>query len=99
MGELDRATEQLERLLHDPMATAVRGMVELTAVSAPQGRGRFQEATIDLLASAPGLAPTPVTVAVVLPVRHWPEPGMRLPARIPPAEPQSLEVDWEPLAR
>lgn len=99
MGEVDRAARQLERLLHDPMASAVRGTVELTAVSEPTGRGRYQEATIELLASAPGLAPTTVAVAVVLPVRHWPTPGMRLPAMIPPAEPQALEVDWEPLGR
>jgi len=99
MGELDRAARQLEKLLHDPLATAIDGVVELTAVSSPAPRGRYQEATIEAVASAPGVPPTPVTITVVLPVRYWPAPGMRLPALVPPTDPGALEVDWEALRR
>ena len=99
MSERDNAARQLERLLHDPLATAVAGTLEITAVSEPSPRGRYQEARIEGVASAPGLGPHPVTVTVVLPVKLWPRVGMRLPARVPPAEPQSLEVVWDALAR
>lgn len=99
MGGVDDAAEQLERLLHDPLSTAVRGTLTLTAVSEPAPRGRYQEALIDGVATAPGLPPTAVRLRVVLPVRHWPSPGIRLPARIPPGEPGALEVDWSVIAR
>ncbi|MCX6502238.1 MAG: hypothetical protein NT132_07530 [Microbacterium sp.] len=98
MGELDDAARQLERLLRDPLATAVRGTLEITAVSAPAPRGRYQEARIEGLASAPGMPPAPVEIAVVLPVRLWPRAGMRLPAQVPPSDPQALEVAWGALA-
>lgn len=99
MGELDRAARQLERLLHDPLASAVRGTVELTSVPPPAPRGRYQEVRIDAVAEAPGMAPTAVVLTVVLPAKHWPAVGMRLSALVPPSEPQSLEVDWSPLTR
>lgn len=98
MGELDDAARQLERLLRDPLATAVRGTLEITAVSEPAPRGRYQEARVEGIASAPGMTPAPVEIAVVLPVRLWPRVGMRLPAQVPPSEPQALEVAWGALA-
>ncbi|MFT4210730.1 MAG: hypothetical protein QM626_02560 [Microbacterium sp.] len=94
----DEAAEQLEKLLHDPMAAAVRGTVEITAISAPAPRGRYQEASVELRAWAPGVAPVTVRTTVVLPARDWPVVGTRLPAAIPPAEPAELEVDWSRLA-
>ncbi|MFT4307684.1 MAG: hypothetical protein QM604_12420, partial [Microbacterium sp.] len=93
----DEAAEQLEKLLHDPMTAAVRGTVEIAAISAPAPRGRYQEAAVELRAWAPGLAPVAVRTRVVLPVKDWPAVGTRLPAMIPPAEPAALEVDWSGL--
>ncbi|GAA5037238.1 hypothetical protein ACFQRL_13420 [Microbacterium fluvii] len=96
---VDKAAADLERLLRDPLADAVRGCVRVLSVSEPSGRGRYQEARVELAPEAPGVAPDPVTVTVVLPVKLWPHEGMLLPAQIPPAQPEALEVDWEALRR
>jgi hypothetical protein len=99
MGGLDDAARQIERLLHDPLETAVRGTLEITGVSEPAARGRYQEAIIEGVAVATGASPVTVSLRVVLPVKFWPTVGMRLPARIPPAQPDALEVDWSGIAR
>ncbi len=95
----DQAAEQLERLLRDPIAEAVRGTAEIVSISTPEARGRYQEAQLELRAWAEGIPPVTVSMAVVLPTKHWPAAGVRLPAMIPPTAPQELEVDWSRLAR
>lgn len=99
MAWVDDAAAQLERILHDPMADAVRGVAAVVAVSEPSGRGRYQEATIELEVSAPGVAPTRVTTTGVFAAKSWPAVGFRAPAVVPRSDPAALEVDWSGLAR
>ncbi|MDQ1128917.1 hypothetical protein [Microbacterium sp. SORGH_AS_0888] len=94
----DEAAEQLEKILHDPLADAVRGQAEVVSVSAPSGRGRYQEATVELELSAPGLPGSRITTTGVFAVKAWPTVGFRAPARVPPSDPASAEVDWSALA-
>ncbi|MWB98860.1 hypothetical protein [Agromyces seonyuensis] len=98
-SELEQATAWLEQITGDPLAGAVRGVLELVDVPEPVGRGRFRPVELGGIASAEGVPPTPVRLSVVLDRRHWPAAGARLPARIPPARPADLEVDWDALRR
>ncbi len=94
----DDIARVLERMTADPMADAVAGAVLVVSVSQPEARGRYQECHLELLAEAPGVPPTPVSTSVVTRPRHWPRPGMRLPARISASRPTAVDVDWEALA-
>lgn len=101
-GEVDGADEiarALERMTADPMADAVAGAVIVVSASEPARRGSYQECRLELLVEAPGIPPTPVSTSVVTRPRHWPHPGMRLPARVSASHPTAIDVDWEALAQ
>jgi len=95
----DEIARALERMTADPMADAVPGAVLVVSVSDPAPRGRYQECRLELIAEGPGIPPTPLTTSVVTRPRHWPRPGMRLPARVSASRPTAVDVDWEALAR
>lgn len=95
----DTAASQLERMMGDPLADAVLGSMQILSVTAPQGLRRYQEATLEMLAEAPGMDPTVVNATVVFDRRKWPTVGTRLRARIPPRKPSTFMVDWGPFAR
>ncbi len=96
-SELAQATEWLEKITRDPLADAVRGRVRIVAVTAPDGRGRYQECVVDMIAEGPGIAATPVQQHVVFARTRRPTPGLVLPARISVSAPANLEVVWEAL--
>ena len=98
-SELDQAAAWLEQITRDPMADAVAGSVRVVAASEPQGRARYQECAVDLIADAAGVDAAAVATAVVLPRTVWPRVGDVLPARISVSDPQHLEVDWNALTR
>lgn len=99
MDWTDEAAHQLEALTGDPMADAVRGTVRITAASAPEGRSRYQECRVDLLAEAPGLEARTVSTVVVVDRRAWPTIDQVLPARISRSRAEAVDVDWNALAR
>ncbi|GAA1953446.1 hypothetical protein [Microbacterium aquimaris] len=99
MDGVESAAEQLERLIGDPMAGAVRGTVTVITVSAPEGRARYQECALALRAEAEGLAAEIVETVAVIDRRHWPRIGAVLPARISRTHPGTVEVDWDALSR
>lgn len=94
---MDDAAAQLERLTGSPMAGAVRGTVRIVSVTEPRGRGRYQEAHLEVLPDAPGLELGLLRTDVVLDRRYWPATGMVLPADIAPSG--ALEIHWDVLAR
>lgn len=96
---LAQAAQWLERITGDPLADAVRGRVRVIAVSAPTGRRRYQECTVELAVTAGGAPPHTLTQVVVLPRSAWPKVGDVLVAAVSPSRPDALEVDWSPLAR
>lgn len=96
---LVQAAQWLERITGDPLADAVRGRVRVVAVSAPTGRRRYQECTVELAVTASGAPPHAITQVVVLPRSAWPKVGDVLVAAVSPSRPDALEVDWSPLAR
>lgn len=96
---LAQATQWLERITGDPLGDAVRGRVRVVAVSAPTGRRRYQECTVELAVTADGAPPHTLTQVVVLPRSAWPKVGDVLVAAVSPSRPDALEVDWSPLAR
>lgn len=96
---LAQAAQWLERITGDPLADAVRGRVRVIAVSAPTGRRRYQECTVELTVTAGGAPPHTLTQVVVLPRSAWPKVGDVLVAAVSPSRPDALEVDWSPLAR
>lgn len=96
---LAQAVQWLERITGDPLADAVRGRVRVVAVSAPEGRRRYQECTVELAVTADGAPPHTLTQVVVLPRSAWPKVGDVLVAAVSPSRPDALEVDWSPLAR
>lgn len=96
---LAQATQWLERITGDPLADAVRGRVRVVAVSAPEGRRRYQECTVELAVTADGAPAHTLTQVVVLPRSTWPKVGDVLVAAVSPSRPDALEVDWSPLAR
>lgn len=95
----DEAAEQIEAVTRDPLADAVTGTVRLVAVSAPSGRGRYQEATLELVAEASGIESRVIHTAAVFDTRAWPTVGLVLPARISRGHAEALEVDWSALPR
>ncbi len=94
-SELARAASWLEKITRDPMADAVAGRVTIVSASAPQGRRRYQECDVELIAEAPGIPPTTVRQQVVFGRSLWPRAGYVLPARISRTHPEVLEVAWE----
>lgn len=96
---LAQAAQWLERITGDPLADAVRGRVRVVAVSAPEGRRRYQECTVELAVTADGAPAHTLTQVVVLPRSAWPKVGDVLVAAVSPSRPDALEVDWSPLAR
>lgn len=98
-SELDRATQWLERLIGDPMASAVPGRLTVVSASEPTPRGRFQECRLELRPDAPGIPPTVVGYVAVFDRRHWPQPGLVVPARISQTDPRVFEASWAALAR
>lgn len=99
MDEIDDIAQQLEKLTSDPLADAVAGTVTVVSASEPVGRARYQECTLELRPSAPGVADTVIHSAVVTSRRYWPRVGAVLPARVSVSDPQHIDVDWDALAR
>ena len=99
MNWIDEAAAQLEQLLADPLKDAVRGSVRVVSASAPTGRSPYQECRLDVIVEAPGIPETNVRTEAVVSRRHWPEPGLVLPARISRSHPETFEIDWDSLAR
>lgn len=95
----DDIARALQRLTADPLADAVSGAVIVVSVSEPAPKGRYQECRLELVTEAPGVAPATVTTSVVTRPKHWPRPGMRLPAQISASRPSIVDVDWDALAR
>jgi hypothetical protein len=95
----DDAAHQLEALTGDPLADAVRGIVRITAASAPEGRRRYQECRLEMQAEAPEIEPRTVRTVAVFDTRSWPAAGAVLPARISRSHADAVEVDWDALAR
>lgn len=93
----DEAARQLEALTGDPRADAVTGTVLLAVVSEPTGRGRYQEATLELVAEASGIEPRVVHTTAVFDTRAWPTAGLVLPARISASRVDAIDVDWDAL--
>lgn len=98
MDGKDEIVRQLEILTGDPMADAATGTVRLASVSAPGGRGRYQEADLELVAEASGIEPHVVRTSAVFDTRAWPAEGLVLPARISRTRSDAVEVDWDALA-
>ncbi len=94
---MDDAAASIERLTGSPMAGAVPGAVRIVSITEPAGRGRFQQASLEVAVEGPGLEPATVPVEVVLDRRHWPAAGTVLPARIAPSG--AMEIAWDALAR
>lgn len=99
MDGADEVANALERLTADPLTDAVRGTVRVLDASEPEGRARYQECRLELLAEAPGVPPTRVETAVVTSRRYWPRVGAVLPARVSVSDPSVVDVDWDALAR
>ena len=97
--EVAQATQWLERVTGDPMAEAVAGRIRVDAVSAPEGRRRYQECRVEATAEAPGIPPTQVVLEVVIDRRFWPRAGQLLPARVSVSRPTAVEVGWDALRR
>lgn len=94
---MDDTSAWLERVTGDPLAGAVRGAVEVLTASEPARRGRYQECRLEVRVTAPGREPMTVSMDAVFPRGRWPRPGMVLPARVSPADPPVVEVDWDTL--
>ncbi|MBB2975287.1 hypothetical protein FHX49_000853 [Microbacterium endophyticum] len=92
---VEDAAKQIEKLLGDPMADAVRGRVQVLSVSERVGRAAYQECRVEVRAEAPGMEPATVQTTGVFNRAHWPKPGTIYPAAIAPQHPSSLEVNWE----
>ncbi|MEV8266915.1 hypothetical protein [Microbacterium sp. NPDC076911] len=99
MDEFDEMAHQLEKLVRDPLADAVRGSVLVISVSEPVGRARYQACQLDVVASAEGVPATRVTTEVVTSRQFWPEVGAVLPARVSVSDPHCIEIDWDALAK
>lgn len=89
----------LEQLTRDPLADAVPGTVRVLAASDRAARGRYQECTLELEVTAPGVDGVIAHTAVVTSAAHWPTVGQVLPARVSPTRPDVPDVDWDALAR
>ena len=98
-SEFAQAVAWLQRLSGDPLAEAVPGRIRIDAVSDAAPRPLHQECRIEATVEAPGVPPAPVVLEVVIDRRFWPRVGHVLPARVPPADPTALEVEWEALRR
>ncbi|WP_448231102.1 hypothetical protein [Microbacterium lacticum] len=96
-SEFAQAAAWLQRLSGDPLADAVPGRIRVDAVSDAAPRPRYQECRLEATVEAPGVPPAPVVLEVVIDNRFWPRVGQVLPARVPPADPAALEVEWEAL--
>lgn len=95
----DEAAEQLEELIGDPLADAVRGTIRIVGRSAPARRPRYQECLLDVVAEAPGLDPAPVSTTGVFDRKRWPEVGTVVPARVSPTQRGAIEILWDDPAR
>ena len=89
----------LKRFLSDPLADAVKGTARILSVSEPVGRSPFSKCVLEVYAEAPGIEPRTVSVDAVLRRKHWPQVGMVVPARIPPANPHLVSLNLEAFAR
>lgn len=88
------AAEALERITHDPMADAHRGVIRILSVSDPLPRRGYQPCTMRLALEAPGVAEE-IEYEGVFPRTHWPRVGAVIRARISRKTPRIIEADWE----
>ncbi len=96
---MDAVAAWLDSAFGDPMADAVAGTVLIVSASAASGRSPYQRCDLDLVVEAPGVPIGTVRTQVVVSRKHWPRPGMTLPARVSTSHPERFDVDWEALAR
>lgn len=96
---VDEAAAALDRITRDPLADAVAGTVEIVALTAPAGHGRYRECAVELRAQGPGIASRTISSAVVFDTRRLPPVGTVLPARISPSHSEAVEVEWDALPR
>ena len=99
MDSADQIAAQIEKLLGDPIADAVPGVVRIISASEPVGRARYQECQLEVVTEAAGVEPTAVTTTVVTARKYWPKVGAALPAQISRSQPHRVEIDWDALAR
>lgn len=99
MGAEGDSAHILEVITGSRLADAVPGRVTIVAVPPSEGRRRYQECRIELLAEASGIEPRTVVMAVVFDTRRWPTVGRVLPARISVRHHDALDVNWDALAR
>lgn len=81
-----------------PFADAVQGTARVTAASSPQsqkGSSMYKNGTFHFVLEAPGVAAFAVEVNRIQRTRHWPRPGMVLPAWISASNPQRYEIDFD----
>ena len=99
MEWVDDAARELERLTRDPLADAVATTVRIVSVSSPQGRGRYQEASVEFAVTASGTEPRTVRSAFVFDRSSWPTAGSVFPARVSVSDPDAIDIDWSSLER
>ncbi|MBU4464546.1 MAG: hypothetical protein KKH75_01740 [Actinobacteria bacterium] len=99
MNWVDDASSWFEKATGDPMAGAVIGTALITAVSDPVGRARYQECRLEVVIEAPGVDRITVQTGAVVRRDHWPRIGMTLPARVPPAHPENVDITWDALPK
>ncbi len=81
-----------------PFADAVQGTARVTAASSPQSRqggSMYKNGTFHFVVEAPGVAAFAVEVNRIQRTRHWPRPGMVLPAWVSASNPQRYEIDFD----
>lgn len=96
-SELAQATEWLQRVTGDPMADAAPGRLTIESASDPVRRGRYQECRLELVAEVAGIPPARIVHTAVFDRRHWPQPGLVVPARISRTDPRVFEANWSAL--
>lgn len=99
MDWVDDAARELEKLTRDPLADAVAATVRIVSVSAPAGRGRYQEASMEFAVTASEIEPTTVRSAFVFDRSSWPTVGSVFPAHVSVSDPSAVEIDWSALGR
>lgn len=80
------------------MSQPVRGEAQVVAVSEQvDGRITKSACSMELVVSAEGLQPTPVSHRTIAPFNRWPTGGATLPCTVDLADPTRLKIHWDEL--
>lgn len=81
-----------------PVREGIPGTAQVVSAEGYDPQSIYQRCTLQLVVSAPGLAPTAVEHRSTVHRRKWPEPGTTLPVSVDPADPAGpgrLAVLWD----